>query len=84
MTGVMRNRFFRWCSSSLKGHLTLFQVLCATPLSLWAILTMRSEGTLTVAWGLRIVLLCSVLCAIGAALFWYSFSKPLIKSRGIK
>ena len=60
----------------------LFQLLCAMPLSVWAILTMRSEGTLTVAWAIRITLLSSALFAIGAALFWYTVSKPLIKSRG--
>jgi hypothetical protein len=84
MTGMLRTRFFKWCSFSLKGHLVFFQLLCAIPLSLWAILTMRSEGTLTIAWGFRMALVCSALCAIGAALFWYTFSKPLIKSRSIK
>ena len=78
---MLRNRFFKWCSSSLKGHLVLIQIICATPLSLWAILTMRSEGTLTIAWGFSISLLCSVIFGIGAALFWYTFSKPLIRSR---
>jgi len=81
---VLRNAFFRWCTLSLKGHLIFFQLLGATPLSLWAILTMQSEGTLTLARGIRITLLCSVLVAIGAALLWYAFSKPLIKSRGEK
>jgi hypothetical protein len=65
--------FFKWCSFSLKDHLVFFQLLCAIPLSLWAILTMRSEGTLTIAWGFRMALVCSALCAIGAALFWYTF-----------
>jgi len=78
---MLRNRFFKWCSSSLKGHLVLIQIICGTPLSLWAILTMRSEGTLTIAWGFSISLLRSVIFGIGAALFWYTFSKPLIRSR---
>lgn len=78
---MLRNRFFKWGSSSLKGHLILFQLLGAMPLSLWAILTMRYEGTLTVAWAIRITLLSSALWAIAAALFWYTMSKPLIKTR---
>ena len=79
---MLRNRFFRWCTSSLRGHLIFFQLLGATPLSLWAILTMQSEGTLTLVNGARMTLLCSVLVGIGAAFVWYGFSKPLIKSRG--
>jgi hypothetical protein len=78
---MLQNRFFKWCSSSLKGHLVLIEVICATPLSLWAILTMQARGTLTIAWGFSISLLCSVIFGIGAALFWYTFSKPLIRSR---
>ena len=81
---LLRNRFSKWCSSSLKGHLILFQLLCATPLSLWAIFTMRSEGTLTVGSAIRMTLLSSLLCAIGAGLVWYIFSKPLIQSRSNK
>src|SRR5258708_6413400 len=77
---VLRNSFFRWCTLSLKGHLIFFQLLGATPLSLWAILTMQSEGTLTLGRAVRMTLLCSVLVAIGATLLWYAFSKPLIKS----
>ena len=79
---MLRNKFFRWCTLSLKGHLILFQLLGATPLSLWAILTMQSEGTLTLVSGVRMTLLASVLVGIAAALVWYGFSKPLIKSRG--
>ena len=79
---MLRNRFFRWCTLSLRGHLIFFQLLGATPLSLWAILTMLSEGTLTLVGGARVTLLCSVLVGIGAALVWYGFSNPLITSRG--
>jgi hypothetical protein len=79
---VLRNSFFRWCTLSLKGHLIFFQLLGATPLSLWGILTMQSEGTLTFVNGAGTTLLASVLVGIGAALVWYGFSKPRIKSRG--
>ena len=77
----MRNRFFKWCSSSLRGHVALFELLCAVPLILWSLVTMRSERTLTTVQGLRITFLCVVLVAIGAALFWYAVSLPLLKSR---
>jgi hypothetical protein len=80
---ILRSKFFKWCSSSLQGHLVLVQLMSATPLSAMFILIMYSEGTLTLGWGVFITALCSVLFGIGAALFWYIFSKPLVKRRGI-
>jgi hypothetical protein len=81
---LVRNKFFKWGSSSLIGHLVLFEATCATPLFLFALGTMYSEGTLTLGWALYMAVVCSALVAIGAALFWYSFSLPLIKRRGEK
>jgi hypothetical protein len=44
----------------------------------------RSKGhlicKLTFSWAVRTTLLGSVLCAIGAGLFWYTMSKPLLKA----
>lgn len=81
---MVRNKFFKWGSSSLSGHLVLFEVTCATPLFIFALGTMYSEGTLTVVRALYMAIVCSALVAIGAALFWYTFSLPLIKRRGEK
>lgn len=81
---MLRNEFFKWCSSSLIGHLVLFQLICAAPLSAMFILKMSSEHTLTVSSAFFIAAMCSVLFAIVAALFWYTLSKPLISSRSKK
>jgi hypothetical protein len=81
---MLRNRFFKWGSSSLIGHVVLFEVICAAPLLSFSIGTMYSEGTLTVLSTLYMAVVCSVLVAVGAALFWYTFSLPLIKRRGDK
>jgi hypothetical protein len=81
---VLRNRFFKWCSSSLIGHLILFQLICAAPLSVMFILNISSEHTLTFGRAFYIAGLCSVLFAIVAVLFWYTLSKPLISSRSKK
>ncbi len=81
---MLRNKFFKWCSSSLIGHLILFQLICAAPLSVMFILMMSSEHTLTVGRAFFITAVSSVLFAIGAALFWYTLSKPLLSSRSKK
>jgi hypothetical protein len=78
---VFRNKFFKWGSESLLGHIVLFEALCGTPLWSFGIATMYSDHTLTVAWALYITALCIVLVAIGAGLFWYTISLPLIKRR---
>jgi hypothetical protein len=44
---MLRNKFFKWGSSSLIGHVVLFEVICATPLLSFSIGTMYSKGTLT-------------------------------------
>jgi hypothetical protein len=78
---LLRNGFFRWGSSSIIGHLVLFEVLAGIPLFLFALVTMYTQNTLTLGWALKIGLLCVVFVGIGAALFWYSISSPLIKNR---
>ena len=84
VTGVLQNKFFKWCSSSLKGHLALFEVTCGIPLFLFSVLSMYVERSLTIASVLYMAVVCSVLVALGAGLFWYTFSKPLMKKRGAK
>jgi hypothetical protein len=78
---MLRNKFFKWCASSLTGHLILFETFAGTPLYLWALKTMHEQDTLTAAAALKIGVLCMILTAIGAALLWYSFSSPMIKGR---
>jgi hypothetical protein len=81
---VFRNRFFNWGSSSLVGHLTLFELTYGIPLFFFSVATMYSDHRLTMASALYMALVCSALVAVGAALFWYTFSKPLLKRRGTK
>jgi hypothetical protein len=81
---MLRNSFFKWGSSSLVGHLALFELTCGIPLLFFSVATMYSDGTLTMAFALYMAFVCSALVAVGAALFWYTFSKPLLKRRGAK
>jgi membrane protein implicated in regulation of membrane protease activity len=81
---VLRSRFFKWGSFSLVGHLALFELTCGTPLFLFSVATMYSERTLTMASALYMAFVCSALVAVGAALFWYTFSKPRLERRDPK
>jgi hypothetical protein len=78
---ILKNKFFQWCTSSLIGHLIFFETFVSVPLFVWTLMTMYQQHTLTVATALKIGLLCMVHIGIGAALLWYSFSSPLIRSR---
>ena len=81
---VLRNRFFKWGSLSLVGHLALFELTCGMPLFLFSVATMYSERTLTMASSLYMAFVCSSLVAVGAALFWYTFSKARLEGLGPK
>jgi cytochrome b561 len=71
----------KWCASSLIGHLVLWELLCAVPLTAMFIATMLSEGAFTFGWTIFIATLAAVLFGIGGALFWYTLSTPLIARR---
>jgi uncharacterized membrane protein YbjE (DUF340 family) len=79
---LLQNKLFKWGRASLVGHLVLFEMLAGLPLFLFSLITMFTQSTLTLVWALKIGLLCMVVVAIGAALFWYSISSPLMKQRG--
>jgi hypothetical protein len=79
--GIVRNRFFKWGAASLVGHLAMFELFCGSPLFIWALMTMRSEGTLTTGSALRVGVVCVGAVAVATALFWYSVSAPLKKTR---
>jgi hypothetical protein len=79
--GIVRNRFFKWCTSSLLGHLVLMQVCFSLPLLAFFLPTIYLQGDLTVAWALYMVFASMVLGAVCAVIFWYAVTSPLIKSR---
>jgi peptidoglycan/LPS O-acetylase OafA/YrhL len=64
--------------------MVLFESMCGIPLFCFSVVTMYENRTLTVATALYMAFVCSALVAVGAALFWYTFSKPLLTRRGAK
>ena len=67
--------------ASLGGHIAVFEAIFALPLFLLALSQAHSRGYLTVDWVVYLVILWTVLGAVGGAFFWFAFSLPLMKSR---
>jgi len=73
-------------SFSLTGHIVLFLISFGGAESLLFIWTDYSDGILTPYRVLWILFVTCVLAVVGAVLFWYTVSKPLIrriKKRGM-
>jgi hypothetical protein len=71
----------KWGSSSLRGHVVLFEFAFALPLYLLFMYENYSEGTLTVGWAVYLAVVGAVFGAAFGAFFWFTVSKPLISSR---
>jgi hypothetical protein len=73
--------FCRWASSSLLGHVVLFEVILSLPLSIVFLELNYSRGTLTVPWALDMSVIWGTLGVAVAVLGWYTVSLPLIRLR---
>ena len=71
----------RWASSSLLGHVVLFEVILSLPLAIVFFVLNYSQGTLTVAWVFYMATIWAAFGALVAVLGWYIVSLPLIKLR---
>jgi len=71
-------RLFKWASSSLLGHLFLFQLLWAVPMFTLGWYLNYSEGTLTWAWAPHVAFYSALGGVTMALLIWYTISLPLI------
>ncbi len=78
---LVRNKYIKWCTRSLRGHLIFFELAGGLPMLLWAVLTMQSEHTLSLAAFLQTALLIMVLVGIGSALLWYAITGRIVNSR---
>jgi hypothetical protein len=72
-------KLIKEASSSLLGHVALFEVAFSAPLFLIFLGQSYTEGTLTVSWAAYLLLLWAGMGAVGAAAFWFIVSLPLIK-----
>lgn len=74
-------RLFKWGSSSLGGHLVLFEIFVSMPLFLIFVGLTSSEGTLTMNWGLRLAVIWFAIGATLAVLCWHVISLPIINKK---
>ena len=68
-------------SSSLIGHVVLFQIFWGVPMAFLGIWLNYDERTLTFPWALWCIFLASIGALFVAAGFWFTFSRPLIRKR---
>jgi hypothetical protein len=89
--------FLKWCSSSLEGHIVLFQFLGALPMFILFTYLNYTEGTLTFSWGIWIAFVAECFGIFMALFFWFTLSrwsvylrrdteamKALLAKRGVK
>lgn len=81
---ILTNRFFRWGSRSLLGHIALFQVFFSLPLVVLSLSRSASQGPLSLRWALHTVLVAAAGGVVCAVLFWYTVMRPLITRQGHK
>jgi len=73
------NKFLKWASSSLVGHMVLIGVPCWVAGFLSLSLANYFEGTLTITWALGTLVESAVAGAAVATLVWYTMTLPRIK-----
>jgi len=79
---MQRRAFFKWLGTSLMGHVLFYQLIFAVPIMATFLYLNYSDGTLTTAWAVHIVLVSAVIGAMVAAGIWYVITLPQIKRRG--
>jgi hypothetical protein len=72
---------FKWIASSLFGHLVLAEILFSVPGFLESMSRSDFEGPLTIEWVLWSAFVWCSLGALGAVVFWYAVTSPLINRR---
>ena len=83
---MFRNRFFRWCSASLLGHIVLFELLFGGILFIFAVITMQGNGSLNAFNAIYMLIITALLSALLAILVWNTITLPVIRRtyRGLR
>jgi hypothetical protein len=79
-----RTRWGKWASSSRLGHLTFGFLLFGIPMSLLGLHLNLVEGTLTLNWGIHVVVYAVVIGTLTGLVVWYIVTAPLIRKRGLR
>jgi hypothetical protein len=73
--------FLKWCSSSLEGHIVLFQFLWALPMFILFTYLNYTEGTLTFSWGTWIAFVAECSAIFMALFAWFTLSRWFVYLR---
>jgi hypothetical protein len=77
----MLRRFLIWSSTSMTGHVALFQFTFAIPFAVLFIGLNYAEGTLTIGWAAWIAAVSAACGIIGGIVIWVAITMPRIKRR---
>jgi len=69
----------RWLTTSLTGHVVLFQFTFALPFLIYGLLSNYAQGSLTVPFVLEMVIGVVALAALSAVGVWFTITLPLLK-----
>jgi hypothetical protein len=67
---MQRSKFISWASTSLSGHVALFEIVFGIPIAVLMIFLNYMEGTLTIGWAMWIVGSCAAISIILAIAIW--------------
>lgn len=73
--------FVKWASRSLVGHVVFLELIFALPFFVWGVVMNYTQGTLTLAFLISMLI---EIGAVGAAMGvagWYLFTQPLIRRK---
>jgi hypothetical protein len=76
---MRRGQFFSWARTTLVGHMVVIGVPFMLAEMAVFLALFYSEGTLTMAWTIHMVIVTSGLGAVGGLLVWYIFTLPRIR-----
>jgi hypothetical protein len=75
-------KFFKWCVSSLPGHIVLFALTFSVPMLIAGLTLNYMDGTLTWDWAPYIALYCALGGFAVAVVIWFVLTSPLLRRRG--
>jgi hypothetical protein len=75
-------KLFKWCVSSLPGHIVLFTLTFSVPMLIAGMTLNYMDGTLTWDWAPYIALYSALGGFAAAVVIWFVLTAPLLRRRG--
>ena len=78
---MRRSKFIAWASTSLSGHVALFEIVFGLPMAVLMIFLNYTDGTLTIGWAMWIVGSCAAISIVLAIAIWTTLTLPRIRRK---